>query len=102
MKYLSLLLLILVIGGCARTPLTEEEREEREYAEADRKNLYIMWEKDCIKAGGIIYSYNTTCGVKRNCIPSKWDWRYNSKKEKPYFGNNVVCVSPRQLREIFR
>ena len=104
MKYLSLLLLILVISSCARTPLTEEEREEREYAEADRKNLYIMWEKDCISAGGIIYSYNTlyNCSIRKRCIPHRSDWKYDSKKERPSNGNRVVCMSPRQLREIFR
>ena len=103
MKYLSLLLLILVIGGCARTPLTEEEQFEREYAEADRKNLYVMWEKQCIEAGWVIYSYNPTKVCRRKgCIPSRWDWKYDSKRERPALGNSVICVSPRQLREIFR
>ena len=102
MRYLAHILLILVISGCARTPLTEEEQFEREYAEADRKNMYIMWEDQCLKAKGIIYSYNVTCGVRRNCIPSKYDWRYDSKRERPATGNRVLCISQRQLDDMFR
>ena len=102
MRLLTSLLLILVISSCARTPLTEEEQFKREYEEADRKNLYIMWEKECIKSGGIVYSYNATCGVRKNCIPSRWDWRYDSKRERPAVGNRVLCISPRQLDDLFR
>ena len=100
MKYIAVLLLF--VCGCA-APLTEEEQFEKEYKEADRKNLYIMWERRCKEQNGIIYSYNPTkpCYGRDLCIPHRRDWSYDSKKERPALGNTVMCLSQRQVRDIF-
>jgi len=98
MRYLALLLLF----GCA-TPLTEQEQFDRDYKEADRKNMYVMWEKECLAHKGIIYSYDISRLCKYgSCIPHRRDWSYDSKKERPSLGNRVVCISQRQLDDLLR
>ena len=97
------LCILLLLAGCASAPLTEDERFKREYEEADRINLYIMWEQQCRESGGVIFSYDVRhCVATGRCKPSKWDWKYDSKRERPYFGNRIVCMSPSAVREIFR
>ena len=97
-------LLALLASGCAGVPLTEQEQFDKEYKEADRKNLYVMWEKECEDNKGIIYSYDISkvCHIRGSCIPHRRDWSYNSKKERPSVGNRIVCISQRQLDEMLR
>ena len=94
---------MFVLSGCGAPPLTEQEQFNKDYKEADRKNLYVMWEKDCLDNNGIIYSFDVSrfCHVGR-CIPHKRDWSYNSKRERPSTGNRVVCISQKQLDDMLR
>ena len=96
-------LLALLVGGCASAPLTEQEQFDKDYKEADRKNIYIMWEAECLANKGVIYSYDISrmCHIGK-CIPHRRDWSYNSKRERPSTGNRVVCVSQRQIDEMLR
>ena len=96
-------LLALLASGCASAPLTEQEQFDRDYKEADRKNLYVMWEKDCLDNNGVIYSYDISraCYIG-NCIPHRRDWSYDSKRERTRPGNRVVCISQQQVDEMFR
>jgi len=92
-KYLPILLLMF---SCASEPLTEEQREEREYVEQDRKNRYVVWEKNC---RGVIFSNNAS-RLPRKGIPDKWDWRWDEKRDRPALGNRVQCLSPAQMRQV--
>ncbi len=49
MKYLPILLLV----ACSSTPLTEDERFERDYKYAMEVEKYIEREAACVRAGGI-------------------------------------------------
>ncbi len=93
------ILVLLLLFGCAT--LTEQEQFDRDYKEADRKNLYIMWESECLANKGVVYSYDVS-SVCRSCIPHRRDWSYNSKLERRSMGNRVVCISQRQLDGTFR
>lgn len=53
MKLLSLVFLIL-LGGCASVPLTDEERYEREDREILRIEQFYREEKACRDSGGIM------------------------------------------------
>ena len=93
----------LLLVGCAAN-LTEEEIFQRDYEENDRKAQYVRWEKWCLDGGGVVYSDNPSrpCMSKRNCIPHRWDWRYDSESERPSLGNNVLCLSRSQMDEVLR
>ncbi len=103
MKNLLPLLLISVLSGCASAPLTEEEKEEKEYIEQDRKNRYIAWEEDCSARGGVIFSYkpSRTCR-RRGCVPDRFDWRWDEKRERPSVGNRIQCLSKSQANRVLR
>ena len=97
MKYLILLLLLV---GCASAPLTEDEVFDRAYAEADRKNMYVIWSESCIAQNGVVYSLDALSRWKH--VPRKWDWDYDGEKERPSLGNSVVCMSEYEVREMAR
>ena len=100
MKYL---LLLLLLTACASAPLTEEEREELEYYEQERVLAYEQWKKSCISRKRIIFVYNPWKPCRSgDCIPSKWDWRYDFDRERPMIGNAYQCISRTQIQEIFR
>jgi hypothetical protein len=97
--------------GCASEPLTAEEeavrveeQEERAYEEQDRKILYVAWEKRCLATEGVVMAFNPwrPCLNRRNCIPSKVDWSYNLDKDRPDYGNAVVCLSRADAEEMMR
>ena len=95
------LLAILVIASCAPSvPLTEEQLEEKEYAEQDRRLAYFRWEAACFANRRVVYAYNPQrpCGNRRGCVPHKWDWDYDFERERPRVGNIYTCVSREQLR----
>ena len=95
------LLAILVIASCAPSvPLTEEQREERQYADQERRLAYFRWEASCFEQKGVVYAYNPQrpCGGRRGCVPHKWDWDYDFERERPRVGNIYTCVSREQLR----
>ena len=100
MKYLPLLLLLI---SCASAPLTEEEREELEYYEQERALAYLQWKANCLSGDGVIYTYKPWRLCRgNNCIPSKWDWRYDFDRDRPMLGNSYQCVSRRQMQDILR
>ena len=96
-------LLILLLVGCVTT-LTEEQAFQKEYDEADRKIQYLLWEKQCITNGGFVFTYRPSrpCVNKRNCIPHRWDWKYDNEHERAKQGNKTVCLARGQMRDIFR
>ena len=106
MRYLLLLLLMILLVGCASVPLTEEQIEEKEYWEQERQIAYLQWRDSCISpdgANGVIYVYKPFKMCRgRNCIPNKWDWRYDFDRERPMLGNAYMCISRAQMREIMR
>ena len=75
------LILLLLLSGCVSTPLTPLEEIEREMAEQERQEYFILWREWC-RRHGIIYVNNAwTCPSMstargRNCIPAKQEWRY--------------------------
>ena len=94
MKYL----LILLLAACVSTPLTEEQVFEREYAEQERQMAYLQWKANCLSSDGIIYVYKPWRLCRgRNCIPNKWDWRYNFDKDRPMLGNSYQCITRSQM-----
>lgn len=97
MKYIILLLLV----GCAAN-LTENEIFARDYEENDRRVQYARWEQWCHDSGGVIYYDNLLrpCMTSRNCIPHRWDWRWDSEMERPSLGNSVLCLSRGQIDEV--
>ena len=92
---------MFVLSGCGAPPLTEQEQFDKEYAEADRKNMYYIWEQSCLDQEGIIYSDNVLSRAWKK-TPRKWDWDYDGEKERPSLGNSVVCVSQRELDEMMK
>ena len=98
MRHLALLLLI---AGCAHAPLTEDEQFDREYAEADREIMYQLWEQSCLDQAGVVYSDGANIQRWKR-IPRKRDWDYDSSKERPAVGNNIVCISEAEVREFIR
>jgi hypothetical protein len=96
------LILILLLVACA--PLTEDEQFARDYNENDRKAQYARWEQWCLDSGGIVYYADPLkpCMSRRNCIPHRWDWRYDNETERPSLGNSVLCLSRDQLDEVLR
>jgi len=100
--HILIISIILLLAACA-AQLTEEEKEQREYEEADRINLYIMWEQQCKDAGGIIFSNNPHKMCRhRRCVPSRLDWKYDHERERASRGNRIVCISRQAFRDIFR
>lgn len=97
------LLPLLVLFGCA-TPMTEEQREEREYKEQERKIAYVEWERRCNEKGWVVYTYDPVkhCRKRKGCIPHRWDWQYDAEKDGPKATNRTVCVPPQALREVLR
>ncbi|MEK0326479.1 MAG: hypothetical protein QQN63_12335 [Nitrosopumilus sp.] len=84
-------------------PLTEEQIEEQEYYEQERVLAYLQWKKWCISGDGVIFAYKPWKICRGgDCIPSKWDWRYDFDRERPMFGNSYTCVSRTRMREIMR
>jgi len=99
-KYLPLLLLLT---ACVSTPLTEEQVEERAYYEQERQLAYEQWRANCISKNGVIYVYDPWRVCRgNNCIPHKWDWRYDFDRERPMHGNAYQCITRAQLREVMR
>ena len=102
-KYALVLLMILSFGGCASEPLTEEQREEKEYWEQERQLAYLQWKTNCIVQRKIVFIYNAISPCSgRDCIPRRWDWRYDFDRERPMHGNAYQCISRADLREIMR
>ncbi len=106
MKYPLLPLLIVLLVGCAGEPLTEEQIFEKEYEEQERKIAYLSWKEWCLSsdgANGVIFAYKPMSPCRgNNCIPHRWDWRYDFERERPMVGNTYKCISRPQLREIMR
>ena len=98
-----MLILLMLLAGCAGVPLTEEQREEKEYYEQERGLAWEQWKAWCLSGNGVIYAYNPWKPCRRkNCIPSKWDWNYDFTRDRPALGNAYQCVTRTQLREILR
>ena len=102
MKYL----LILLLTACVSTPLTEEQVFEREYWEQERQLAYVQWKAWCLSPdglNGVIYAYKPMSLCRSgNCIPRKWDWRYDFDRERPMHGNAYKCITRADMREIMR
>ena len=99
MKYL----LILLLTACVSTPLTEEQVFEREYWEQERQLAYVQWKTNCTSGGKMIFGKNPWKLCRSgDCIPSKWDWRYDFDRERPMHGNAYKCITRADMREIMR
>ena len=99
MKYLPLLFLLV---ACSSVPLTEEQLEERAYEEQERVTAYEQWKVNCIANNRVIYVYDPWMPCRGNdCIPSKWDWRYDFYRERPMVGNTYQCVTREKMQSIF-
>ena len=84
-------------------PLTEEQREELAVAEQERITDYKQWKAQCSANGHVIFAYRPMSSCRgRDCVPSKWDWRYDFDRERPMHGNAYKCITRADLREIMR
>ena len=100
---MKFLLLLFLLASCVSVPLTEEQIEEREYYEQERVLAYEQWKSNCTSGGKMIFGKNPWKLCRSgDCIPSKWDWRYDFDKERPMVGNAYQCVTRSQMREILR
>ncbi len=92
------ILILLLLVSCATTQLTEREKEEQEYFETERRELYQIWRKSCLDADGVVFLNSPTrpCRMRSNCIPHAFDWSHKRKL------NRVQCISRDALRDIFR
>lgn len=85
MKGLIKLAIVLIplwgIFGCAGVPLTEQQKEERQFAEAERQEMWLLYVRNCEANKGFILSVRAErrCDRRRmrqnKCLPSKHEWR---------------------------
>ena len=75
----QILLLAVLLVGCASAPLTPLEKIEREMHEQERVENFHLWREWC-RRHGIMQVYNSwTCSlgrIQRGCVPSKYEWDF--------------------------
>ena len=67
---------LLFIAGCA--PLTEQQKEEREYRRVDWQNQYVAYNNRCLEVGGRMVVQASS--MRFNGIPQRGDYYACTKR----------------------
>jgi PBP1b-binding outer membrane lipoprotein LpoB len=85
MKYVALLLLMVLITGCASEPLTEQQQYERDDREVLRLEQYYKDVANCEASGGMMHIDRYMSGGRFNRNrPPRRDERYGCIGSRDY------------------
>jgi len=70
MRYL---IIILLLSAC--TPMTIEEREEREYRREEQAEAWLLYKESCVSNGGYVY-VQSHGSLTHGGVPARGDRAY--------------------------
>jgi len=74
--FLGILILICIAMGSCVTGVPEQDDLRAQQVEQERKELFVLWKRMCLEAGGyILIDKAWTCqATKPDCIPHRLEW----------------------------
>lgn len=73
MKTIAIAATVILLSACAS--VSEEQREDREYREAERRAAYFAYRRDCRNNGGFVVVSGSRGRLTSRGIPNPGDYR---------------------------